>query len=380
MMYTLFSNLSCISPIYPTNPSCIPPIYPTNPSPRKTRQNEPPNPLRRPPILITKNPIRVLALAFAFLSLLNLSKRFFQHREDEELYTYAHAMHRLITADNINISNSTVHGHIYLDEHSCGGKEGRIAGVLAELGGVMTTAQRAIPIIENSLHKERTALTADEKAKLDLFKALYGAFDSSDPAAVERARGRVGVLREFINKFTSGLLSNNTFHIDVYCDDKKWALTDIRTSVDEHYYHLPDPHAMGIKFRDQEICAPKYDPRTGALASTIAFVTNALPTTPKNILTICPPSWDDWAMPIAEWKALTRSELLELEVVMHFAPEIDVQYDGVSAYGFDRCARLAQRDKDVVDVENVRALKNAGLFLDQCNWGNGSCRDPARVQ
>ncbi|GAB1211411.1 hypothetical protein ATERTT37_000525 [Aspergillus terreus] len=59
--------------------------------------------------------------------------------------------------------------------------------------------------------------------------------------------------------------------------------------------------------------------------------------------------------------------------------DIDLRDVDDTAYKFEGCTDLADEDKAVTDIDKMRSLANAGLYMDACNWSDGFCRNPATV-
>ncbi|KAF7167909.1 hypothetical protein CNMCM6106_003279 [Aspergillus hiratsukae] len=186
-----------------------------------------------------------------------------------------------------------------------------------------SAAQNAIPIIESSIGKPRGILTAEKKAKLDLFMSLYGRFDGSALDEVYNAKNKLDNVKSFLNKYAGGL-STNGFRIDFFCDDSKWEF---------------------VKYKDGEYSSSE--------ATFLHELSHATAFFGKDGI---------------------------LEDVEDDDGEETYQFD--PCY---ELAQSDRKITDIAKIRPLKNADTfvyfcAGLYLSQCNWRDGLCQNPANVK
>ncbi|RHZ48404.1 uncharacterized protein CDV56_103926 [Aspergillus thermomutatus] len=243
----------------------------------------------------------------------------------------------------------------------------------------LTNTRTGLTTIKNNLGTARRELSTDDKAKLDLFMALYGIFDPTDKDAITAAETRITKIDWYAQQLL-GALGEDDLAIDVFCNDDHLVRVEYQKedgSTQVVYASSAVPAMVDNEMNGK--CADEEGLRA-FMQETVADKTGRVT---MDVLTICPVCWDDqdgWIEHLSEQTTRTVDEMLDeylddivsasgevtiLHELMHtesfftssFVMEDEQQDSGTEAYKWENCYDLAQDTST-----RASAMTNAGEF------------------
>ncbi|KAJ9379705.1 hypothetical protein DTO063F5_7076 [Paecilomyces variotii] len=290
--------------------------------------------------------------------------------------------------------------NIVLDSVSCDtAATNYLAKAIYNIQSMLYSTISGLSTIKDNLGKAREDLEAADRAKLDLFMAMYGIFDPVDTDAISTAQTTVDTVATFANQLLGGL-ENDALEIGVCCNNDH--LREIKGVYPVLYESNVYNDMLPIPAEDN--C----DGNLRAMMQETATFT-------RDIMTICPDSLpmtnpdaeyeEAWIAHIDQYDtgSLTGIQGEYMDDIVATTGEVTLLHElthtesffgasGVledmftseeeNAYRWEKCFDLADNPETRANaVKNAEtfAYFSAGLYLDQCNWRDGECENPEDV-
>ncbi|RWQ97380.1 hypothetical protein C8Q69DRAFT_441578 [Paecilomyces variotii] len=244
----------------------------------------------------------------------------------------------------------------------------------------------SIQTVRDNLGTQRRHLSPGDRAKLDIFMALYGIFDETDQQSIATVRPKIERVLWYARELYRAMYED-TFSISIFCNDDHLvsnglpALTNTGALAKDEYgrqkYIYKSAVVPGIQTAEAGKCDA--NPNWQALMVTTR---NRI----TDVFTICARAWPRWTEHIDDYKGLhvsqmlglylqnidiktpeltlihefTHSESLFAQWVMEDEVTLDdpaLGYTGQGAYGFENIYQLAQDPRT-----QHKALKNSDTF------------------